>query len=77
MKMRRVALAPLLLWAPLPIGVAAAQQTAEEIRYQAELRACAAMAEAQRKPCEDGVRARITAAWKARIEEQARRRQSN
>jgi len=58
-------------------AVAGAQQSVEEIRYQGELRACAAQPEPQRKPCEDAVRNKISQEWKARIEEQARRRTSN
>ena len=64
-----------VVWALLPSLAVA--QTIEEVRHQAELRTCASLAEAQRKPCEDGVRAKVNAEWKARIEEQARRRTSN
>jgi hypothetical protein len=77
MMSRRRGVVSLLLAATLLPAAAAAQQTPEEIRHQAELRACAALPEAERKPCEDRVRAKITAEWKARIEEQARRRTSN
>lgn len=59
-----------------PSGTTLAQ-TIEEVRHQGELRACASLAEAERKSCEDRVRAKISAEWKARIEEQARRRISN
>lgn len=57
-------------------GLAGAQ-TIEEVRHAGELRACAQQPEPQRRACEDAVRAKINAEWKARIEEQARRRTSN
>ncbi len=56
-----------------PAGTA---QTLEENRYAGELRACAQLAEAERKPCEDKVRAKIKAEFTARIEAESRRRHS-
>ena len=68
--------------AALSAGIAAlapacSAQTLEENRYAGELRACAQLAEAERKPCEDKVRAKINAERKARIEAESRRRHSN
>jgi len=54
----------------------AVAQTPEENRYAGELKACAQRPEAERKACEDAVRAKIKADWKARIEVESRRRQS-
>ena len=71
------ALTASILAALLALPGMASAQTIEEVRYQGELRACAALPEPQRKPCEDGVRAKISQEWKSRIEEQARRRTSN
>lgn len=66
----------------VPAGIAAfapvcTAQTLEENRYASELRACAQLAEAERKPCEDKVRAKIKAEHKARIEAESRRRHNN
>lgn len=72
MILRTVLSAALLTLATLP---ASAQQSQEEIRFQPEIRACEAQPEPQRKTCIDAVRAKIRAAWLARIEEQSRRRQ--
>ncbi|MBL8705956.1 MAG: hypothetical protein JNM30_13980 [Rhodospirillales bacterium] len=55
---------------------ALAQQTQEEIRFQAELKACETQPEPQRKACIDAVQAKIKAAWIARIEAESRRRQA-
>jgi hypothetical protein len=69
------------MWpAALALGLAlvapAAAQTLEENRYADELKACAQRPEAERKACEDVVRAKIKAEWKARIEIESRRRQT-
>ena len=52
-------------------------QTLEENRYAGELRACAQLPEADRKPCEDRVRAKINAERRARIEAESNRRTTN
>jgi hypothetical protein len=64
--------------AVLTIGLAAGAlaQTAEENRYAGELKACAALPEPQRKPCEDAVKAKIKVDWNQRIEAESRRRHS-
>ena len=73
---------PYLLAAPLAFAAALlsppvlAQKTQEEIRYEAELKACDSQPPAQRGSCRDLVEAKIKAAWIARIEEQSRRRQA-
>ena len=64
-----------LLALPAVSVPAVAQQSQEEIRFQAELKACEAQPEAQRRACVEQVQARIKAAWIARIEEQSSRRQ--
>ncbi len=72
MNIRTILSAVLLALATLP---ASAQQSQEEIRFQPELKACEAQPEPQRKACIDAVRAKIKAAWLARIEVESRRRQ--
>lgn len=52
-------------------------QTIEENRYAGELKACGQLPEAERKPCEDRVRAKIRAEFTARIEAESRRRHNN
>jgi hypothetical protein len=54
----------------------AVAQTLEENRYAGELKACAQRPEAERKACEDAVRAKIRAEHARRIEAESRRRQS-
>ena len=66
-----LALAVLFLAAPV-----LAQQTPEEIRYAAELKACDRQPPEQRGTCRDLVEAKIKADWIARIEDQSRRRQA-
>lgn len=56
----------------------AATQTLEDVRHEADLRACNQIAdERQRGDCVARVQAQIRAERIRRIEEQARRRQSN
>lgn len=59
------------------LGPPAMTQTIEENRYAGELRACAQLPEADRKPCEDRVRAKINAERRARIEAESNRRTTN
>ena len=59
------------------LGPPAMTQTIEENRYASELRACAQLPEADRKPCEDRVHAKINAERRARIEAESNRRTTN
>lgn len=70
---------PLILLLAVAMGTsvvtsARAQSLPEELRFQGELQACAANPEPIRADCERLVRAKIVAAWKARIEIEAMRR---
>lgn len=75
--MRTNLLAPLVLLAAVACGGAARAETPEETRYAGELKACGQLPEAERKPCQDKVQAKIKADWKARIEVESRRQRWN
>lgn len=53
---------------------AGAQLLPEELRFQGELRNCPQQPDSTREACERLVRAKIVAAWKARIEAESLRR---
>ncbi|MGQ0677986.1 MAG: hypothetical protein ACT4N4_18135 [Rhodospirillales bacterium] len=75
--MRRARFAAVLSLAALALGSGAFAQSIEENRYAGELKACAQRPEAERKACEDAVRAKIKAEWTRRIEIESRRRHNN
>ena len=77
MSTRNAGRAAILSLCLMVLGPPAMAQTIEENRYAGELRACAQLPEADRKPCEDRVRAKINAERRARIEAESNRRTTN